>query len=50
MRKDRGNFFPVPNIILVGKIEDAGRGGFIGLIRFDPAVVDGEFFEIGQDA
>ncbi len=33
----------------IGVVHDAGRGGLVGLVRLDAAVVDGEFLEIGED-
>ena len=48
--KDGGYFFPALRIFLIVYVERAGGCGFIGLNGFYAAVVDGEFFKVGQYA
>ena len=47
--EDRGNLVPAGGVLPERNQQDTGRGGPVGMVRFDPAVVDGEFLEVGQD-
>ncbi len=50
---DEGDFFvdfvPARNEVGVVKEQDASFGGFVVLVRLFAAIVDGEFFEVGED-
>ena len=47
--KDGRNFIPFFGILPLGIVNDAGFVGLVVLIRLDAAVIDGEFFKVGDD-
>ena len=47
--EDGGDLFPAGGVVPKGEVHDTGGGGPVGMVRFDPAVVDGEFLEVGED-
>jgi len=48
-RKDRCDVVPAFAVLVVGEVEGAGGGGFVGFYGFDAGVIDGEFLEVGKD-
>ena len=47
--EDVGDFVPAVGVLVVFDIEGAGFGGRVGFDGFDAAIVNGEFFEVGDN-
>ena len=48
--EDGGDLVPAVGVLVEGQVHDPGGGRLIGFVRLDPAVVDRELFEVGEDA
>jgi len=44
-----GDLIPFGQEVLIGQVKYSPFGGLIGLIRFYTAIIDGEFFKVGED-
>ena len=49
-REDAGDLVPAVGVLVEGEVQHPGGGGLVGFVRLDPAVVDRELLEVGEDA
>ena len=48
--KDLRNVIPAIGVFAEAQVKNPGDRGLVLLVRFDPAIIDGELFEIGENA